>query len=265
MNQSPLKELFYQRRLLRQMSARDFKSKYARSLMGVFWTLINPLLLLLVFTFIGVSVLKVRFGGRPELEVNALYILCGILPWLAFQDGIARSGTVVLENKNLVTRALFPLSVLPAYPAISSLFGQLAGLVILGVAASIILAPPGPSLVILPLILVLQLVFTIGLAMAVASISVYLRDVIHVLPVLLLVWMFGTPIFYRVERLPEHFQMLILLNPVAAMVGAYRRVLLEGAWPQWSGMIVIAAWAALALLAGTFIFKRLCPGFADRL
>lgn len=263
--QNPIPELLRFRGLLWQMTLRDFRSKYAGSLIGVFWSVINPLLLLAVFTFIFTAVFKARFGDHPGIGVSALYILAGILPWLAVQDGLSRAGTVVLENQNLVTRARFPLSVLPAFPALSSLIGQLAGLAALAVIAGVTLRPPGLSLIALPLLLALQLAITIGLAMIISAIAVFLRDLVHVLPVLLLVWMYGTPIFYPAELVPQRFRIIISANPLAHLVMAYRRVLLEASWPDPASLLVLLAFAAATLILGALLFRKLAPGFADSL
>jgi ABC-type polysaccharide/polyol phosphate export permease len=265
MGEWPLLEIWRRRRLVWQLSLRDVRGKYAGSLMGVFWTVINPLLLLAVFTFIFAVVFKARFGGRAGLAPSALYILCGILPWLAFQDGLARAGTVVMENKNLVTRARFPLAALAAYPALSALSGQLIGAAALLLVAAFSLGPPGPSLLAFPLLLALQFALTLGLALALAAAAVYLRDLVHVLPVTLLCWMYATPIFYPEELVPERFHLVIVFNPLATLVTAYRRVLLEAAWPETSALLTLAGFAAASLLIGSLVFARLSPGFADRL
>lgn len=262
---STITELYRHRALLARMTARDFKGRYAGSLMGVFWTVITPLLLLAVFTFIFAVVFKARFGGRAELGVSALYILCGILPWLAFQEGLSRAGTVALENKNLVTRAMFPLSVLPCYPALAAMLGQMAGFFILGMLSSATIGPPGPSLILLPLIIAIQLVLTAGLAALACALSVYVRDVVHALPVLLLVWFYGTPVFYPADMVPDKFRFLIALNPVAHLVEAYRAVILEGAWPDPANMGAALGYALLAAAIGFAAFGKLSPGFADRL
>ncbi|HUT53727.1 MAG TPA: ABC transporter permease [bacterium] len=261
----PITELWLNRRLLWQMTVRDFRSKYAGSLMGVFWTLINPLLLLAVFTFIFTVVFKARFGPSGRISVSALYILCGILPWLAFQEGIARAGTVVIENRNLVTRARFPLSVLPAHPALAALLGQLAGFAILMAMAGVTVHAPAPTLAVLPLLLCLQLLFTIGLAMIVSAVSAYVRDVAHVIPLLLLVWFYATPVFYPADLVPDRYRIIIALNPLAGFISAYRASILDAVWPDPASLISLAAFALAALLAGAFCFKRLAPGFSDRL
>lgn len=263
MSRGSLTELWTHRGLLWKMTVRDFRSRYAGSLLGVFWTVINPLLLLAVFSFIGIAVVKVKFGERAGIDV--LYIFCGILPWLAFQDGAARSGTVILENKNLVTRARFPLPVLPAYPPVSALLGQISGMTVMTLAALIFGQGPGWSILVLPILFMLQLVFTVGLSMLVSSLSAYVRDVAHILPVILLAWMFATPIFYRAESLPGKFARIINLNPLAALITSYRQVLIEGAWPEPESLAVAAVWAVVSLAAGGLIYGRLSRGFADRL
>lgn len=245
------------------MTIRDFRSKYAGSLMGVFWTVINPLLLLAVFSFVGIAVVKVKFGDHPG--TNALYIFCGILPWLAFQDGVARSTSIIVENRNLVTRARFPASVLPVHPVLSSFFSQLVGTAVLVALAIFVTRSVGPPLLLLPLLFALQLLLTFGICLVVGPVSVYVRDVAHVMPVILLVWMFGTPIFYQVEMVPEVFRALVLANPVAGLIECYRAAILDGSWPAPVHLAVPAAWTAVFLVLGDLSFRKLRQGLADRL
>lgn len=261
----PLYQLFSHRRLLLHMTLRDLRAKYAGSLMGLFWTVINPLLLLAVFTFIFAVVFEARFGERAGVGISSLYILCGILPWLALADGLGRSGTVILENKNLLTRALFPASVLPAFPALSALIGQLAGFLILFFLAGFLVTPPGPSLMLFPVLVVLQMAFTAGLCLFFSAIAVYLRDVVHVLPVLLLVWLYATPVFYPASMVPAGYRFVIYLNPMAHFLSCYRRTILEGAWPDVSAFALVLVFTAASLLVGTLVFGRLSAGMADRL
>ena len=106
-------ELFRHWRLLLRMVERDLRSKYVGSLIGIFWTIINPLLLLLVFTFIFSIIFRARFGNEASVGISALYILCGLIPWLGFQEGVARSANYLVENRNLISRVKFPAAVLP--------------------------------------------------------------------------------------------------------------------------------------------------------
>lgn len=254
------------RGLLWQMTLKDFRSKYVGSLMGIFWTVINPILLLLIFSFVFTVVFKAKFGEQAGFGSNALYILAGILPWMAFQEGIARASTVLLEHRNLITRVRFPGEVLPGVSILSGLMGQLIGFIILVILASVYMSGPGRSLWLLPLLFIIQFAFSLGLAWAVAAFSVYLRDILHLIPVLLLVWMLGTPIFYPASLVPEKYQLLININPIAHLVSAYRHIIIEGtgSYPL-EGMIILAAFAASSLVIGGLIYRRLSPGFADRL
>jgi lipopolysaccharide transport system permease protein len=265
MPNSPLRELLRRRQLLWQMTLRDLKARYAGSILGVFWTVVNPVLLLAVFTFVFTVVFKARFANRPEITVSALYILAGLLPWIAFSEGLSRAASAVPENKNLVTRAQFPLPVLPAYPAIAALLGQLAGIAILVILAAVIVHHPALPLAVLPLILALQLLFTLGLALACAAVSVHLRDLVHLLPVILLVWFYATPVFYPQSLVPPRFELLITLNPMAHFIAAYRAVILDAAWPAPTSIAAASLAAIISLVIGSALFRRLSPHFADRL
>jgi len=255
------------RGLLWQMTLKDFKSKYVGSLMGLFWTVINPLLLLFIFTFVFTLVFKAKFGEQAGFGSNSLYILAGILPWIAFQEGIARASTVLLEHRNLITRVKFPGEVLPGVSILSGLMGQLIGFLILIVLAVLYMPGPGKGIWLLPLLFILQFALSLGLAWAVAAFSVYLRDILHLIPVLLLVWMLATPIFYPANLVPEKYQLLININPVAHLVSAYRLVIIGGtsAYPELEGIIILTAFAFTSMIIGGMIFRRLSPGFADQL
>ena len=253
------------RGLLAQMVLRDFQSKYIGSLLGLFWTVINPLLLLLIFTFVFTVVFRAKFGAQAGFGTNALYILAGILPWVAFQEGLGRATGALLEHRNLVTRVQFPIAVLPAVPVLSAILGQLIGLAVLVVLAAVYAPGPGMGLAWLPVLILCQALFTLGLAWIVAGLNVFYRDVVHLVAVLLLVWMYGTPIFYPAAMVPERYRFLIAMNPMAHLIEAYRRVILEGAAPGLGSLAVLSGSAALSLAVGYGLYRRWSLDFADRL
>jgi len=252
-------------RLLLQMVLRDFQSKYVGSLLGLFWTVINPLLLLVIFTFVFTVVFRAKFGAQAGLGQNALYLLTGILPWVAFQEGLGRAAGVLLEHRNLVSRVQFPIALLPAVPVLSAILGQLVGLVVLVILAAVFAPGPGFSLWLLPLLILLQALFTLGLAWIAAGLNVFYRDVAHLVAVLLLVWMYGTPIFYPAAMVPARYQWIIALNPMAHLIEAYRRVILEGAAPSLGSLALLGAGAALSLIVGFALYRRWSLDFADQL
>jgi homopolymeric O-antigen transport system permease protein len=265
MRNSQISQLIINKRLLFNMTKRDFQSKYIGSFLGVFWTVLNPIILMIIFTFIFAVVFKARFGNNQGLGISALYIICGILPWLAFQEGLGRAGTVVFENKNLVTRALFPLSVLPAFPVLSSLSGHLTGIVIVTLVAAITMGFQGYCLLLIPVLLFLQLLFTVGLSFLISAFSVYLKDIVHLLPVILLVWLYGTPVFYPAEMVPPKYQILVQINPMAHFVSSFRKIILEGTCPEINSIIILTICSVFSLFVGSFVFGRLKGSFADRL
>lgn len=256
--------IFKQWRLLFRMVERDLRSKYVGSLVGVFWTVVNPLLLLLVFTFIFAVIFRARFGTESRVSVSALYILCGLIPWLGFQEGVARSASYLLENRNLVSRVKFPVQVLPAVPVLSAFLGQLVGFVILLVWAGAKGKLHLPAALFLPVWMVLQIGFGLGLGYLFSAAGVWVRDLIQLIPVLLLVWMYATPIFYPASLVPERFQAVVWINPIAALVNGYRRMILEGTMPSLNQCLFLATAAAISLAIGAAAFSNLKKGIADR-
>ena len=271
-----LRLMWRQRSLLIELTLRDFRGKYAGSFMGIFWSVINPLLLLAVFTFVFTVIFEIRLGQMPGMKYNALYIFCGVLPWIAFQEAVQRSCTVFIEQKNLVTRVRFPAGALPASIVGSGVLGMLIGMIILLAVTWIITGRLPAQALLLPALIVLQMGFTLGLAWFAASVNVFFRDLQHLLPVGLLVWMYGTPIFYSPEMVKnvksvtilghtltsDHLSAILTLNPIYHLVAGYRAVLLEGRIPGVE-MAWLMFFAGLSLLIGATAMWRGRPKFAD--
>lgn len=251
--------------LLMEMTRRDFQSKYIGSLFGLFWTVLNPLLLLVIFTFVFTVIFRARFAPEAGMGMNALYLLAGILPWVSFQEGLGRATVSLLEHRHLVTRVRFPVAVVPAVPVLSAVLSQLIGLTALLVLAAVYAQGLSVSWFWLPVLVGLQILFTLGLAFFLAGVNVFFRDTIHLVPVLLLVWMYGTPVFYPSTLVPENYQLLLALNPMAHLVEGYRRVILEAGSPAAASLPALSAGALLSITCGYFFFRRWSVHFADRL
>ncbi len=259
--------------LLWALMVRDFRGKYVASIMGIFWSVVNPLLLLAVFTFVFTAIFRIRLGTEPGFAHNALYIFCGVLPWIAFQESIQRSTTILIEQKNLVTRVRFPTGVLPASVVGSSLLGMLIGMcVLLAVVITVTGRMPLTALFI-PILILFQAAFTLGLAWLTSSVNVFFRDLQQLVPVGLLVWMYGTPIFYSPSMVPERLNMgpfeinnvhlFLFLNPLHHLVACYRAVLLEGALPRLFNLSLLAVFCLTSLAVGGAVFSRGKKKFAD--
>jgi len=258
-----LVELWLQRHLLGLMVKRDCLGRYKGSLLGLLWPLINPFGHLLLYTFLFSVVLKVKFGTSGSTSNFALYLMAGLLPWGAFAEALARSSTVILEHPNLVKRVVFPLQILPLVTVLSALVTEAIAFVILLVGALIYNHGLHVSLVYLPLIITSQVLLTAGISWFVASLSVYVRDIRHLMALGLSAWMYGTPIVYPATALPEQIQFILWLNPMAGIVMDYRRVVLEGLAPDWQHYGVYTAMAIIVCIIGFNFFEATKKSFAD--
>ena len=247
--------------LLRQLITKDFRGKYAGSFLGLFWSVINPLLQLGIYTFLVTVIFRVRFGLDENSASSALYILAGLLPWIAIQEAVHRSTTVLVDQSNLVTRAHFPAELLPMSIVFSSFLSELVGVLIL-ILISVASGYLHVSVFYLVIIFIIQLALTIGLSLLFAGVAVLFRDLFQIVPVLLMIWLYATPVIYPADLIPDNYQFIIALNPMTHIVEAYRRVLLEGAGLP-AGMLYVAVVSIFMLWFGRRTFERLRPNWAD--
>jgi lipopolysaccharide transport system permease protein len=249
------------RAVIAALVARDLRGRYVGSSLGLLWSVVNPLAQLAIFTFVFSTVLSVKFGSSDVPFV--LYLAAALFPWLAFQESVLRSATCLVDNAVLVKRVVFPVEVLPVQIALSALVHQLIALALLFVLMVALGVPPRASAVALPLLLVLQLLLTIGLGWAAAALHVYFRDTAQFLGVVFPMWFYVTPIIYPYQLVPSYLRPLLALNPLTALVEAYRDVLLHGVVPCGARELWLAAVSVAVLAAGAAIFARARGEFAD--
>lgn len=259
----PFRLLLTHRGTIEAFVRRDIRGRYAASVMGLSWAIIQPLALLALYTFVFAYVLRIRLGGSGSTAGFAVYLICGMLPWLAFAEGLGRSATVILEHTHLIKKVVFPAEILPAYVVVSALVMQLVGLVLLLAGVGLFYRGPRWPLILLPVIIVLQFLLTMGLGWFLASVNVFLRDVGQALGLILTIWMFLTPIFYPTELVPDRVRWLFPLNPMFHAVQAYRRIVLDQQPPDANHLAVLAAMALTAFLAGHWFFHRSKHAFVD--
>lgn len=231
--------------------------------MGVFWSVVQPLVMLVLYTYVFSSILRVRVGPSDGTDVFAIYLFCGMLPWNAFHEGVSRSATVILDNANLIKRTIFPAEILPVYVVASGIVNQLIGLGVLLGAVLLTAKTLSPLLLFLPVILLLQGTFTLGLAWIIAALNVFLRDVGQVLGMVLTLWLFLTPVFYPPSSVPSSMRWILFVNPMMWIIESYRSVILRGTMPSSTGLLALALCSATALLVGRVLFRRMQGAFAD--
>jgi lipopolysaccharide transport system permease protein len=249
--------------LIKSFVKRDLQARYKGSAIGIFWSVVHPLIMLVLYTYIFSAILRVRVGAAEGTESFALYLFCGLLPWNAFAEGVNRSTGVILEHANLIKRTIFPSEVLPIYPVVSGILTQLIGLGILLIALLLTAHRLSPLILILPVVLILQFALTVGLAWIVAGTTVFIRDLGQIVGVAMTIWVFLTPIFYPPTLIPERLHFLLVINPMYALVESYRSLILRGQMPPAGSVAGLACVAFAVFLLGYWMFGRMQGAFAD--
>jgi len=258
-----LQQLLRYRSLVQSLVVRELKARYRGSVLGFFWSFVNPLLLLLVYTFVFTVVLP---GARPpELEPFALFMFCGILPWTWFSSSLIESSNVLIAGGNLIRKVLFPAEILPIVTVLAGLVHFCLGLPILAAFLVYYRVPIVPTdLLWFPVIVAVQLVLTLGLALLLSALTVHFRDVRDLLSNLLTLWFFATPIIYDLSQAPPQVRRLLNLNPFTHLAVSYQEVLFRpGPFTEWPRLLAVGAGSIAVFLAGYFVFDRLRDTLAE--
>ena len=254
--------LFRHRTLLFQLVRRDFQQRFVGSAAGWLWGLVHPLVLLISWTF--VFQICLRTPAPQSLTDNyTMFLFCGFLPWMLFQETVQRSANCLLENSNLITKTVFPAEILPVAVFLSSLASHLMALSLVLLGVIFWLNHWSVQIFLLPVYMVLLGLFAVGVGWIVAGLQVYLRDTAQVVSVGLTLWFWLTPIFIEPERFPAPLQFLAKLNPLAYVVNGYRFRLLSSQWPSPAEFLPLAFAGALVFVLGGLLFRQLKRGFAD--
>ena len=230
---------------------------------GFVWSFVNPLLLLLIYSFVFTVVLP---GVHPpELEPFALFMFCGILPWTWFSSSLMESSNVLVAGGNLIKKVLFPAEVLPIVSVLAGLVHFCLGLPILAAFLIYYRVPVTPTdLLWFPVIVAIQLLLTVGLALIVSSLTVHFRDVRDLLQNLLTLWFFATPIIYPISQVPPRVRQFLNLNPFTHLAVAYQEVLFTpGPFTQFNRLLAVGVMSILTFLFGYFVFDRLRDTLAE--
>ena len=259
----PLWELPSRLELILSLARRELLARYKGSALGVIWALLTPVVTIAIFTFIFAGIFGARFGVSASPWDYAIHLFCGLLPWTMFQEAVLQSSTTIVSHANLVKRVVFPLETLPLAQTLASLGNQLFGTVALLIAILLIRQQFPVSIFWLPVLLIPQLLFTLGIAWLIASLGVFLRDIAQGINLFMMAWMFLTPIIYPESIVPARYWLFVNLNPFTPLIRSYRRVLIEGTAPDWSGLAYFSAFALVSFFFGYWWFARTRKNFAD--
>lgn len=245
--------------LIYNLVQRDLKVKYKGSALGFFWSLLNPLFMLVVYTVAFQYVIKIKV---PNFSI---FLFAGLLPWNFLTATLSMGVGAISDNANLVKKIYFPREILPLSVVLVNLFHFLLTFLVLTPALFFFGMIPGPAFLFLPVIIVFQALFVLGLTLFTSALNVYYRDVKHMQEVLLQLWFWGTPIIWSLELVPDRFRYLALLNPFTHFTGAYRAIILEGVLPSPLTMTALAAASLLMFAAGYRVFKKKQRRFAEEI
>ena len=254
-----LGSLLRYRALIHSLVGRELKARYRGSVLGFFWSFVNPLLLLLTYWLVFTKMLPA--GKQPGVDAYFIFLFCGILPWTSFQASVVESSGVLIAGGNLIKKVLFPAEVLPVVTVLANTVQLVLGLpILLGILLVAGKLHPSAVLVLAPILV--QIVFSLGVALVVSALTVHFRDVQNILGHLLHVWFFATPVLYL---LPAEGQLRTVLrfNPMTHVVVAWQDVLYFGEMRLRPGLLVAGLVALLAFSLGAFFFDRLRDTLAE--
>lgn len=255
--------LYRHRQLIATLTSRDLKARYRGSILGFFWSLANPLMLLGVYTLVFT-----RFFPRPEIDPYPLFLFAGILPWTFFAGSILEATNSIIANAGLVKKVLFPAEALPIVVVLSHLVHFTLALPVL-LAAALVYALMGKTMLTTlvlwaPVIILLQTIFIIGVAMIVASVSVLFRDLRDLVANLMQLVFFLTPVIYLLSRIESKpIRSLLYLNPMTPFIVSYQNIFFFSRPPGALNFTLMILYAALSIALGFFVFHRLRDALAE--
>ncbi len=247
------------RGLLWTLAAGELKARHRQTVLGLVWAVAQPVSMMLVFLVVFSVFVKVEVKGAPY----ALFVYTGLLSWLFFSNCMSLGLPSVVVNMNLVTKANFPREVIPLSKILTAGFDFLIGGTILGLLVIVYGIPFSWMWFAVPAIVVIQLMFTVGLVLMGSALYVLKRDVGSLLPLVLQIWMFLSPVFYPVTLIPEQYRSLYMLNPMAMILEAYRSAILLGTFPEPTLIVPALIIASTTLAIGYTYFKAVELRFAD--
>lgn len=250
--------------LIRTLLQREILGRYQGSVLGIFWSFLNPVIMLAIYTFVFSVVFKARWhsGGDSKTEF-ALLLFAGLLVFNLFSECITRAPTLISGNVNYVKKVVFPLEVISLVSVLAALFHFLIGMSVWVVAYVLLYGFPSLCIISIPLILIPLLLLVMGVSWILSSIGVFLKDISQVVSVVVTVLMFLSPIFYPASALPEAYQSLLLLNPLTPIIEMMRGAMFFGQWPDLSLLTISTLVGCSFSYAGFYLFQTLRKGFAD--
>lgn len=239
---------------------KDLRGRYKGSVLGFLWTFVNPLLQLIVYSIVFSIIVKMG------IDNFSMFLFVALVPWIFFSSCITSGSTVILQQQDLVKKIFFPREVLPVAYVTSSFINMLFSFIVIFVAIIVTNHGINPAaLLFLPLIMLIEYILALGFSFVASAITVYFRDLEHILNNLSMAWMYLTPILYTQEMVPEQYKPLFNLNPMTPIIIAYRDILFYKRIPSLNTLIGASITGVVSLILGFILFNKLKKGFAEEM
>jgi len=275
-----LGEIWRSRELLHNLTNREVRGKYRRTALGQLWSLANPIAAIVIYTFIFSFIFRLpaQVGDPSGLDTYALWLVCGLLPWLFFNRVLTLGTDALVANAGLIQKVYFPRIVLPLSLANATFFTWVLEMGVLAIALSLLGSFVLPWIPLIALFMIVFALFSVGLAMVFSIINVYFRDLAYLLTIVLQFWFYLTPILYPVDLVvtqsnrlggllgtPITLLDLYTLNPVQGFIEIFRNLLYDNRLPELSTMVIALGWTVIALVAGLWMYARKEKALAELL
>ena len=267
-----LKELYDYRQMIFSLVKKDLRGRYKGSALGFLWTFLNPLLQLVVYSIVFSTIF------RNNIEKFYLYLFIGLLPWMFFSSSLTVGSVSVISSKDMVKKIYFPREVLPIAYVTSSFVNMLLCFLVVFIVMIIGGIDPNSTfhwtaLLYLPIVMIVEYVLALGFAMLASALTVYFRDLEHILGIITMAWMYATPILYDVSMIQNilvekgmgNLMHLYMLNPMTPIIVAYHQILYYGQAPDMSTLLSAVVLGLFFLILGYLVFRKLQRGFAEEL
>lgn len=254
-----LKELYDYREMLSNLVKKDLRTRYKGSVLGFLWTFVNPLLQLIVYTMVFSVIMKVN------VDKFYIYLFIALVPWIFFTSSVQGSASSIIANKDLIKKIYFPRIIIPISIVNAAFMNMIFSMIIVLIALIISGIGVSEYIIMLPIILGIEYLFTLGFSFIVSSLNVYFRDLEHILGIVVMAWFYITPIVYTSDMVPSDYLWILNFNPMVPIMQVYRDILYYKQMPDFNGLGMIIISSVIMIIAGYSIFQKLQRNFVEEL
>lgn len=257
---SLLRELYDYREMIKSLIHKELRGKYEASFLGFLWSFLNPLFQLLIYTVVFSVIM------RAGIKNFYIYLFIGLVPWNFFSSSVMGGSSCIVAHVNLVQKIYFPKMVLPIANVTSAFINMLITSIITFIF--ILLSGEGfnvSAVLFLPLVALIEYIFALGICLFASALTVFFRDLEYILGIIMMAWLYLTPIMYTIEMIPDNVRWIFYINPMTSIISAYQDILYYKRIPHMSSLLLILGISIVALLLGVFVFVKLEKKFAEEL